>query len=284
MNTYQLKQDGELKHEGSENDCYYRLQRLQSQSADWAMTHEGWTITVKIDEKYKNNQKILKDRTKLFNERQGPRVGDYLELPNGLGHTRFTHDWETSMQTGGGAGSYYLGGGGNFSYSGGLDSGMKKADIEPTNETKEGRMWFFDQGYAGANRGVDFDIQFRVFRPKKGADVSGLPQIEAARKQAIRDSAETITRINGNGQEYILPVPEILLILRDSNRASTTARSIKKATGLTMSITAGYQLKVQPLFIKQWETVKQMFSAPRFKSTYYNNRMTRNTTVIKQLY
>lgn len=42
---YELKQDGILKFTGTENECYYKLQRLQSQSADWAMKWEGWTIT-----------------------------------------------------------------------------------------------------------------------------------------------------------------------------------------------------------------------------------------------
>lgn len=47
MAIYQLKRDGELKHEGTENECFIKLQRLQSQSADWAMKYEGWTVTEK---------------------------------------------------------------------------------------------------------------------------------------------------------------------------------------------------------------------------------------------
>lgn len=47
VKQFELKRDGELKFTGTENGCYYKLQALQSQSANWAMTHEGWTITEK---------------------------------------------------------------------------------------------------------------------------------------------------------------------------------------------------------------------------------------------
>ena len=41
---FELSHDGEPKYGGSENDCYMKLQRLQGQSANWAMKYEGWTI------------------------------------------------------------------------------------------------------------------------------------------------------------------------------------------------------------------------------------------------
>lgn len=44
---YELTQDGKVKFTGTENECYYKLQNLQSQSADWAMKHEGWEICPK---------------------------------------------------------------------------------------------------------------------------------------------------------------------------------------------------------------------------------------------
>jgi hypothetical protein len=30
--------------EGTENECYFKLQRIQGQSADWAMKYEGYKI------------------------------------------------------------------------------------------------------------------------------------------------------------------------------------------------------------------------------------------------
>lgn len=42
---FELKHKGSLIFTGTENECYFKLQRVQSQSADWAMKHEGYTIT-----------------------------------------------------------------------------------------------------------------------------------------------------------------------------------------------------------------------------------------------
>ena len=41
---HELRHDGRLYRKGDETDCYAALHRLQSQSWDWAMKHEGWTI------------------------------------------------------------------------------------------------------------------------------------------------------------------------------------------------------------------------------------------------
>lgn len=41
---YVLAQDGEVKYTGFENSCYFRLQAMQSQSANWAMKYGGWTV------------------------------------------------------------------------------------------------------------------------------------------------------------------------------------------------------------------------------------------------
>ena len=42
-----LSRKGDFIFEGSENECFIKLQRSQSQSADWAMKYEGYTITPK---------------------------------------------------------------------------------------------------------------------------------------------------------------------------------------------------------------------------------------------
>jgi len=43
-NIYQLSQNGIVKFLGSENDCYMKLQRVQGQSADYAMKYSGYKI------------------------------------------------------------------------------------------------------------------------------------------------------------------------------------------------------------------------------------------------
>ena len=42
--THKLSQDGTIKYIGSEDECYFKLQRSQGMSSDWAMKHEGWKI------------------------------------------------------------------------------------------------------------------------------------------------------------------------------------------------------------------------------------------------
>lgn len=42
---YNLIHDNEIIFTGTENQCYFKLQRYQSHSADWAMKYEGYKIT-----------------------------------------------------------------------------------------------------------------------------------------------------------------------------------------------------------------------------------------------
>jgi hypothetical protein len=39
-----LSQDGKEIFQGIENECYIKLQKIQSFSADWAMKYEGYKI------------------------------------------------------------------------------------------------------------------------------------------------------------------------------------------------------------------------------------------------
>ncbi len=119
------------------------------------------------------NLAILADREREYNAIPGPRVGDFLKLPSGA-YTRFTYDWGDTLQTGGSShGGYYLSDG-SVSYSGGLDPGIKRADLLETPEFKPGWFWFFDHNYPRAHGGVDFPVSCRVFVPREGADLSGL--------------------------------------------------------------------------------------------------------------
>lgn len=119
----------------------------------------------------------LKDRAlALWEKRTGPRVGDFLEMPNGRLH-RFTHDWGDQIQITSHYyphhGSFYFGQGGTCSYSGGLDPGFPKASIEATERVLQGPVWMFHHGYAAAHNGVPTTIPCRVFRltepPANGA-------------------------------------------------------------------------------------------------------------------
>jgi hypothetical protein len=132
--------------------------------------------------KRQRNQEALARRLAEFNARTGPRVGDYIRLPDlhpKLGKwTRFTHHHGDLVQTGGGVHSSYYLGHGYLSYSGGLDRGVKPDTLLPTAETKDGSVWFFDGEQAGAGRGVDFMAPMRVFTLREGADIRGISELE----------------------------------------------------------------------------------------------------------
>ena len=44
MKTHKLTHKGKEIFRGTENECYIKLQRSQSQSADWAIKYEGWKV------------------------------------------------------------------------------------------------------------------------------------------------------------------------------------------------------------------------------------------------
>lgn len=111
---------------------------------------------------------ILARRVLAFDAVPGPRVGDFLRVPEGL--LRFTHDWGDSIQTTvrpshpcNGDASFYLSDEGYVSFSGSLDPSISKELLRDTGETQEGSFWFFHHNFAGAARGVYFRIACRVF-------------------------------------------------------------------------------------------------------------------------
>lgn len=111
-----------------------------------------------------NDDEILNKRLVKYNQIKSPRVGDWIREKSGR-MTRATHDWgnDSIMQHGGGEfGQFYLGDG-YISYSGGLDTGIKKASLKLTDEVKTGKVWFFKNDYAMAFNGIDYMIDFRVY-------------------------------------------------------------------------------------------------------------------------
>ena len=115
-----------------------------------------------------NQNKILADRMAEYNLIPGARVGDWIREPDGR-MSRATHDWnqdgemsETIQHGGGEFGQFYLGSG-YISYSGGLDTGIKKNQLRQTEEMKPGKVWFFKDDYHTAHNGIEFMVDFRVY-------------------------------------------------------------------------------------------------------------------------
>jgi len=117
---------------------------------------------------------ILETLAGAWAKREGPRVGDFIQMLDGS-LRRFTYDWGDGLQTtltshpvhGTYGGSFYFGHGA-MSYSGGLDHEIPNESIQPTGEAREGRAWFFHHGHPGAHRGVGCKTPCRVFTQTEG--------------------------------------------------------------------------------------------------------------------
>lgn len=115
----------------------------------------------------KRNQDILIKRAIAFNKRKGKeiKVGDVIELPNGK-KTRVAHVWDDGqIQTADGSGSIYLGNG-YASYSGSLNSGVKKSQLTKTTKKSKERFWFFDRDFARGGGGIDVSFDVPVWKSK----------------------------------------------------------------------------------------------------------------------
>lgn len=231
----------------------------------------------KIQERHikmaQNNLAILKDRIEQYDKIEGPRVGDYLELPFGM-FTRFTHAWDDGIQIGGGSGSYYLGNG-HISYSGGLDPSIEYEFLKPTDKKKDGMVWFFHENSAGGGRGVHFYMPFRVFTLAPEYDVDKIWIVQRKKKELYRNQAETITRVSGNGQEYTLPLPELHIIGELTDEIMAT---VERLSGLKFNKTWHNGYWVQPLKHSEYNAVRLAYE---FEETYYNNATHHNCLFLK---
>lgn len=112
------------------------------------------------------DQAIKDRRIAKWNLRPGPRVGDYLEYPDGS-LRRFTHDWGDAIQVTNKYypehGSFYFAGP-YCSYSGGLDPAINKSRLVYSGRTREASVWFFHHDVAAAHNGITTSIPCRVYR------------------------------------------------------------------------------------------------------------------------
>lgn len=111
------------------------------------------------------DQRIKSTRVGRWNDRSGPRVGDYARMPDGT-LRRFTHDWDHSIQTTSNSfpedASFYFAD--NYcSFSGSHGDNIKKTRIKDSGEVKEGRVWFFHHDQHCAHNGVHTTIPCRIY-------------------------------------------------------------------------------------------------------------------------
>ena len=177
----------------------------------------------------KNNEDIVKQATKNFNKRKGPRVGDFIRVNvvDKRAHdlVRITHDWGDAIQTAHSeSGSYHLTQNGFLSYSGSLDPAIPKSDLVSTNQKIKRNIWFFDRNIAGASRGINTNILCRLFTLKEGADTSKIwatqPRMHLAYHSAPVGCGYTWTvTTRGTAHTAFKTEQELLQWLKNNNYA-----------------------------------------------------------------
>jgi hypothetical protein len=83
---------------------------------------------------------LLAERIHKLNQREGPRVGDFVIMPD-CSTRRFTHDWTDSLQTTirqNNDSSFYFSPNGFCDFSGSLDDSLPIEQIEETTEIRLG--------------------------------------------------------------------------------------------------------------------------------------------------
>jgi len=114
---------------------------------------------------------LLTERIAKLNLRQGPRVGDFVIMPD-ESVRRFTHDWTDSLQTTirqNNDSSFYFSLNGFCNFSGSLDDSLPIEQIEATTETRLGRVWFFSNNVARMHNAVNARVPFKVYRYQPAA-------------------------------------------------------------------------------------------------------------------
>jgi hypothetical protein len=101
-------------------------------------------------------------------QRTTPAMGDWVELEDGRFERITVHLGENTLQVGGTfGGSFYIYDNGRCSYSGGCGDPIKREEIVPTDNYKEGQCWLFSDNWPGANRGVYNILRFKVWKQHK---------------------------------------------------------------------------------------------------------------------
>lgn len=107
-------------------------------------------------------------RSAARDRRDGPRVGDFIDLADGR-TLRFSHVWDNGLQVSKG-GSFYLSPEGLVSFSGGLEPPVLREDIIPVCEMRPGHFWFFHHDHHRAYNAVGVRLACRVYRQRPTED------------------------------------------------------------------------------------------------------------------
>jgi len=133
---------------------YQEISRL-AEFYEWAAKYKADMDT--------ENVAILATRQAYLDNRRAIGVGDFVI--DGEKSYRVAHNWGDSLQlTDGRFGESFYIGNEYVEFSGGLNLPIDIAKFEPTDERREGRVWFFAQDYVRAHNGYHTTATFRVWK------------------------------------------------------------------------------------------------------------------------
>lgn len=200
------------------------------------------------------NQEIIRSRSTLYDSLEGPRIGDYIKLPNDQFY-RITN-FNRNNQFGIGTGSYFLGEG-HLSFSGTANDWLTVSDIKLTAEQKAGSSWIFDQNKVRAGGRVDFQIPFRVYELVPEFDPELLYVVKNYNRMARRALVEQEQHYTHGGTPYTLPLAEIFLFKADIPvKLMNQLYSAIAATGAYIDATYdSCKLMIQPFIKSQFDAI-----------------------------
>ena len=116
----------------------------------------------------------------------------------------------------------------------------------------------------------------KMIDPKTGAVIVDGVTIMTATHEDITQDPEIIARINGNGQPYYRPIPEVHILTKHIN--STALEHIWDNTGLQADTTRINKYIYRPKTAKQLVTLLMTYN---FKIWNYDNYDHKNTLFLK---
>lgn len=105
---------------------------------------------------------IVREREALFNEYEGPRVGDYIEFSCGK-LRRISYIWPLGDAQTTDHGSFHLSESGRLSMSGSHFLSVPSSSLTDTGRTMPGLVWIFHHNEIRGHYGVETNINFRVY-------------------------------------------------------------------------------------------------------------------------
>jgi len=109
-----------------------------------------------------DDQVILAARVTQRNAQEGARVGDYVVMGDGR-LVRISYLWPYHAQVSE-SGSWYLDIGGHVDFSGSLESGIARSELELAAGSLDGLFWFFHRDEHRAHNAVHVTVPCRVYR------------------------------------------------------------------------------------------------------------------------